>query len=141
MTNQITISNPNPYNSKTNNTPMVCYTVTGDEASVEQFCADSLETGGNGKPLFYVKASGATKYGETAVLDRTTDKDGNSYWFADTKADKIVAELVAGADETTKAAYGASKLAEILAFAQVLASNRTKNITKLQKESSKMNEF
>ena len=134
---KVTISNPNPYKSKNTGTPMVSYVVTGDKASVEQYRQDQLAQGitsqdDNGNPLIHFTASASVKYGATAELERATTKEGNTIWFADTAEQKQMDLLVAGADETTKNAYAQIKLEEMRAFARTLASNRAKNIAKLQ---------
>jgi hypothetical protein len=138
---KITISNPNPYNSKNTGTAMVSYVVTGDKASVEQYRQDKLAEGitsedENGNPLIHFTASASVKYGATAELERATTKDGNIIWFMDNAEQKQLDLLVAGADETTKALFAQQKLEEMKAFARTLANNRAKNIAKLQAKSN-----
>lgn len=140
---KVTISNPNPYNSKENKTPMVSFVVTGDKDAVKQFKADQTAEIGrtsedeNGNPLFHVLASNAGKYGVSNTLERATSPEGKTYWFADQAEEKALASLIAGADETTKAIYAEQKIAQMREFAKVLASNRAKNIAKLQAASAK----
>lgn len=131
----ITISNPNPYKSKESGTPMVSYVVTGKDA--EQYRQDQLAKGidskdDNGNPLIHFTAKASVKYGAEATLERTTLTDGSVIWFTDNATDKQLDSLIAGADDTTKAMYAQAKLADLRAFAQVLASNRSANIAKLQ---------
>lgn len=138
---KITISNPNPYNSKNTGTAMVSYVVTGDKASVEQYRQDKLAENvtsedENGNPLIHFTASASVKYGATAELERATTKDGNIIWFMDNAEQKQLDLLVAGADETTKALFAQQKLEEMKAFARTLANNRAKNIAKLQAKSN-----
>lgn len=140
---KVTISNPNPYNSKENKTPMVSFVVTGDKDAVKQFKADQQAEIGRvsedeqGNPLFHVLASNAGKYGVTNTLERATSPDGKTYWFADQSEEKALASLIAGADSTTKAIYAEQKIAQMREFARVLASNRAKNIAKLQATAGK----
>lgn len=140
---KVTISNPNPYNSKENKTPMVSFVVTGDKDAVKQFKADQTAEIGrtsedeNGNPLFHVLASNAGKYGVSNTLERATSPEGKTYWFADQAEEKALASLIAGADDTTKAIYAEQKIAQMREFARVLASNRAKNIAKLQATSTK----
>lgn len=136
----IKISNPNPYLSKENKTPMVSYVVTG--AGAEQFAQDQLAKGydstdDNGNPLIHFTSKASVKYGAESVLERTVLVDGSVIWFTDTAEDKQMDSLIAGADDTTKAMYAQGKLAELRAFAKVLASNRSANIAKLQAKSPK----
>jgi hypothetical protein len=136
----ITISNPNPYKSKETGTPMVSYKVTGSGA--EQYRQDQLAKGidskdDNGNPLIHFTAKASVKYGVEAVLERTTLATGEVIWFTDNGAEKVMNDLIAGADETTKAMYAQAKLAEMRAFAQTLASNRSANIASLLAKSSK----
>lgn len=140
----VSISNPNPYlskeiNSKTGvKSPMVSFTVTGDKDSIKQFKADQTAEIGRvseddkGNPLFHVLASNAGKYGVSNSLQRAVSPEGKTYWFADTTEEKLTEQLIAGADSTTKAVYAEQKIAEMRAFAKVLASNRARNILALQ---------
>jgi len=136
----ITISNPNPYDSKENNTPMVSYVVTGEGA--EQYAQDQLAKGydskdDNGNPLIHFTAKASLKYGAESVLERTVLADGSVIWFTDNAEEKQMDKLIAGADATTQAIFAQEKLAEMRAFAKLLASNRSANIAKLQAKSSK----
>lgn len=136
----VKISNPNPYNSKENKTPMVSYVVTGDGA--EQYAQDQLAKGydskdDNGNPLIHFTAKASVKYGVESTLERTVLADGSVIWFTDNAEDKQMELLIAGADETTKAIFAQEKLAEMRNFARTLASNRSANIAKLQAKSSK----
>lgn len=136
----ITISNPNPYPSKENKTPMVSYVVTG--AGAKQFAQDQLAKGydskdDNGNPLIHFTAKASVKYGAESVLERTVLEDGSVIWFTDTATEKQLNNLIAGADETTKAMFAQAKLEELRAFAKVLASNRSANIAKLQAKNPK----
>lgn len=131
----ITISNPNPYKSKENGTPMVSYKVTGEGA--EQYRQDQLAKGidsqdDEGNPLIHFTAKASVKYGSEATLERTTTASGEVIWFMDNAVEKQLESLVAGADEATKAVYAQDKLAQLRAFAGTLASNRSANIAKLQ---------
>lgn len=143
--NKITISHPNPYNSKENGTPMVSYKVTGDGA--EQYRQDQLAKGvdskdDEGNPLIHFTAKASVKYGVEATLERTSTSTGEVIWFTDNSTDKQSDALIAGADDTTKAMYAQAKLAELRSFAGVLASNRSANILKLQaKNPKKMGEL
>lgn len=137
---QITISNPNPYNSKENGTPMVSYKVTGSGA--KQYAKDQLAKGidskdDEGNPLIHFTAKASVKYGAESVLERTTTASGEVIWFTDNSVNKQLDSLIAGADETTKAAYAQVKIEEMRAFARVLAANRSSNIAKLQAKSPK----
>jgi len=134
----IKISNPNPYLSKENKTPMVSYVVTGSGA--EQFAQDQLAKGfdskdDNGNPLIHFTSKASVKYGVESTLERTVLADGSVIWFTDTAEEKQMNSLIAGADDTTKAMYAQAKLDELRAFAKVLASNRSANIAKLQAKS------
>lgn len=134
---KVTISNPNPYKSKNTGTSMVSYVVTGDKASVEQYRQDQLANGitsqdDNGNPLIHFTSKAALKYGVTSELERAETKTGDVIWFTDTEETKQMDALVAGADDVTKNAYAQIKLEEMKAFAKALASNRAKNIAKLQ---------
>lgn len=134
----VSISNPNPYNSKENKTPMVSYTVTGDKEAIKQFKADQTAEIGRvsedekGNPLFHVLASNAGKYGVSGTLQRAVSPEGKTYWFADNSEEKITEQLIAGADETTKAVFASEKIAQMRQFAKVLADNRARNIAALQ---------
>jgi len=134
---KVTISNPNPYKSKNTGTSMVSYVVTGDKASVEQYRQDQLAQGitsqdDNGNPLIHFTSSASLKYGTGTELERAETKTGDIIWFMDNEEQKQMDSLVAGADETTKNAYAQIKLEEMKAFAKALATNRAKNIAKLQ---------
>jgi len=134
---KVTISNPNPYKSKNTGTPMVSYVVTGDKASVEQYRQDQLAQGitsqdDNGNPLIHFTSKASLKYGVISELERAETKTGDVIWFTDTEETKQMDALVAGADDVTKNAYAQIKLEEMKAFAKALASNRAKNIAKLQ---------
>lgn len=136
----ITISNPNPYNSKENGTPMVSYKVTGEGA--EQYRQDQLAKGidskdDEGNPLIHFTAKASVKYGAEATLERTTTASGEIIWFMDNSVNKQLESLVAGADDVTKAVHAQAKLEELRNFARVLASNRSANIAKLQAKSPK----
>lgn len=139
----VTISSPNPYNSKENKTPMVSYKVTGSKEDVASFKADQLAEIGRvsedeqGNPLFHVRASNAGKYGVTSTLQRATSPEGEVYWFADNAEQKQLDSLIVGADSTTKEVYAEQKIAEMREFARVLASNRAKNIAALQAKTVK----
>lgn len=131
----ITISNPNPYKSKENGTPMVSYKVTGEGA--EQYRQDQLAKGvdssdDEGNPLIHFTAKAAVKYGSSATLERTKTASGEVIWFMDNAVEKQLESLISGADEATKAAYAQDKLAQLRSFAGTLASNRSANIAKLQ---------
>lgn len=134
---KVTISNPNPYKSKNTGTSMVSYVVTGDKASVEQYRQDQLANGitsqdDNGNPLIHFTSKASLKYGVISELERAETKTGDVIWFTDTEETKQMDALVAGADDVTKNAYAQIKLEEMKAFAKALASNRAKNIAKLQ---------
>jgi hypothetical protein len=136
----ITISHPNPYNSKENGTPMVSYKVTG--AGAEQYRQDQLAKGidskdDEGNPLIHFTAKASVKYGAESTLERTVLATGEVIWFTDNSTDKQLNSLIAGADETTKAMYAQAKLEELRNFARVLASNRSANIAKLQAKGAK----
>lgn len=136
----ITISNPNPYPSKENGTPMVSYVVTG--AGAKQFAQDQLAKGfdsqdDNGNPLIHFTAKASVKYGDTAVLERAVLENGEVIWFDPTTAEeKQVKALIAGMDETTKALYAQSELERVRAFAKTLVANRQSNIAKLKAQST-----
>lgn len=135
--NKVTISNPNPYTSKNTEKPMVAYVVTGTPEAVEAYRqyqkSQNVESSDeNGNPLAHFNAPTAVKYGESAELIQGTSKSGEEIWYMDNNEQKELEKLVAGADETTKAIYAAQKLEELKAFARTLASNRAKNIAKLQ---------
>lgn len=136
----ITISNPNPYNSKESGTPMVSYVVTG--AGKEQYRADLLAQGissedDNGNPLIHFTAKASVKYGVEAVLERAVLESGEVIWFDPTTAeDKQVKSLIAGMDETTKALYAQAELDKVRAFAKTLVANRQANIAKLKAQST-----
>jgi hypothetical protein len=137
MKNTVTISNPNPYKSKNTGTPMVSYVVTGSPESIEQYRKDQLAQGvvsedDKGNPLFHVTASASAKYGATATLERATSPEGEVYWFTDNAENKMLDDLIAGSDSTTKAIFASQKIEEMKAFARVLANNRSKNIAELQ---------
>lgn len=137
MKNTVTISNPNPYKSKNTGTPMVSYVVTGDKESVEQYRKDQEAQGvvsedDKGNPLFHVTSSASAKYGATATLERATSPQGETYWFMDNAESKLLDDLIAGSDATTKAIYASQKIEEMKAYARVLANNRAKNIAELQ---------
>lgn len=134
---KVTISNPNPYKSKNTGTSMVSYVVTGDKASVEQYRQDQLANGitsqdDSGNPLIHFTSKASLKYGVISELERAETKTGDVIWFTDTEETKQMDALVAGADDVTKNAYAQIKLEEMKAFAKALASNRAKNIAKLQ---------
>lgn len=140
----IKISNPNPYLGQPNEfgvrTPMVCYVVTG--AGAEQYHQDQLAKGydrkdDNGNPLIDFTSKASVKYGAEAVLERTVLEDGTPIWYTDNADDKQLQSLIAGADAETKSAYTQMKLAELVAFSKVLASNRSANIAKLKAQGSK----
>ena len=138
----ITISNPNPYDSKEINpktgvkTPMISYVVTGEGA--KQYGEDQLANGidshdDNGNPLCHFTAKAGMKYGETAVLERAVLETGEVIWFDPTTSEeKQVKALIAGMDETTKALYAQSEIDKVRAFAKVLVANRSSNIAKLK---------
>lgn len=136
----IKISNPNPYKSEENQTPMVSYVVTGEGA--EQYQQDQLAKGydskdDNGNPLIHFTKKASVKYGAEAILERTVLDDGTPIWFTDNADEKQMAELIAGADEETRRAYSQMKLAELMAFSKVLANNRSANIAKLKARDAK----
>lgn len=137
----VTISNPNPYNSKENGTPMVSYVVTG--AGKEQYRKDLLAQGiesqdDNGNPLIHFTAKASMKYGETAVLERAVLESGEVIWFDPTTAEeKQVKALIAGMDETTKALYAQSEIEKVRTFAKILVANRQANIAKLKAQPAK----
>jgi len=136
----VKISNPNPYLSKENKTPMVSYVVTG--AGAEQYAQDQLAKGydskdDNGNPLIHFTSKASVKYGAESTLERTVLEDGSVIWFTDTAEDKQMQSLIAGADAETKAMYAQAKLEELRNFAKVLASNRSANIAKLQAKAGK----
>ena len=137
MKNTVTISNPNPYKSKKTGTPMVSFVVTGSPESIAQYRADQLAQGvvsedDKGNPLFHVTSSASAKYGTTATLERATSPEGEVYWFTDNAESKLLDELIAGSDATTKAIYASQKIEEMKAYARVLANNQRKNIAELQ---------
>lgn len=136
MKTQVTISNPNPYQSKKTGAKMVSFRVTGSAEAVAQYIADqkaqdveSFDDKGN--PLFHVLASNAFKYGTTSVIERATNANGETYWFKDNAAEKELQDLLEGADEITKMAFAQEKLAEMKAYAKVLAQNKARNIQTL----------
>jgi hypothetical protein len=141
----IKISNPNPYDSKETGTPMVSYVVTG--AGAEQYAQDQLAKGydskdDNGNPLIHFTAKASVKYGAESTLERSVLADGSVIWFTDNADEKQLNKLIAGADATTQAIFAQEKLAELRAFAKVLASNRSANIAKLQaKNTSKLGDM
>lgn len=137
----VSISNPNPYLSKDSGTgrkPMVSYVVTGDKEAIKQFKADQIAEFGRvseddkGNPLFHVQASKASQYGVENTISRATSPKGEVYWFADNTENKLVEQLIAGADETTKAVFASEKIAQMRSFASTLAKNRATNIAALQ---------
>jgi hypothetical protein len=138
--NVITISNPNPYKSKVNGTPMVSYKVSGTGA--KQYAQDQLAKGvdskdDEGNPLIHFTAKAAVKYGAESVLTRTTTASGETIWFTDNSEEKQMQDLIAGADDATKAAYAQGELEKLRNFARTLASNRSSNIAKLLAKSPK----
>ena len=133
MKTTVNISNPNPYNSKKTGAHMVAYRVSGSPEAIAQFVADQKAQGvdskdDKGNPLFHVLASNASKYGATAVIERATNSNGEVYWFKDNAEDKELQALLDGADDITKLAFAQQKIAEMKAFAKVLAQNKARNI-------------
>ncbi len=137
MKTQVTISNPNPYKSKNTEAQMVSYRVTGSPEAVAIFIADQKaqdvdSKDDKGNPLFHVLASNASKYGVTSVIERATNANGETYWFKDNAEEKELQALMDGADDITKLAFAQQKIAEMKAFAKVLAQNKARNIATLQ---------
>lgn len=136
----ITISNPNPYDSKENGTPMISYVVTG--SGKEQYRKDQEDKGivsedDNGNPLIHFTAKAGAKYGSTAVLERAVLESGEVIWFDPTQQEeKVLKGLIAGMDETTKAMFAQSQLEKARAFAKELVANRQANIAKLKANQS-----
>lgn len=137
---KITISNPNPYNSKETGTPMISYVVTGE--GKEQYRKDQESKGvvsedDNGNPLIHFTAKAGAKYGETAVLERAVLENGEVIWFDPTQQEeKVLKGLIAGMDETTKAMFAQAQLEKARAFAKTLVANRQANIAKLKASQS-----
>lgn len=148
----ITISNPNPYDSQPNEfgvrTPMISFVVTG--AGKEQFRKDQAEKGfdsqdDNGNPLIHFTQKAGVKYGDTAVLERAVLENGEVIWFDPTQQEeKILKNLIAGMDDTTKAMFAQAQLEKARALAKTLVANRQSNIAKLKaqpKDSGKLGSF
>jgi hypothetical protein len=144
----ITISKPNPYDSKEINpvtgkkTPMVSYVVTG--AGKEQYRKDDLAKGIDsvddiGNPLIHFTAKAAAKYGDTAVLERAVRETGEVIWFdPKQQEEKQMKALIAGMDATTQAIFAQAELERVRAFAKTLVANRSANIARLKSQSEKI---
>lgn len=148
MKTTITISKPNPYESKEINpvtgkkTPMVSYVVTG--TGKDQYRKDDLAKGidstdDSGNPLIHFTQKAAAKYGDTAVLERTVREDGSVIWYDPTQQEeKVLKNLIAGMDATTQAIFAQAELEKARAFAKTLVANRSANIARLKAQSEKI---
>ena len=139
---QLTISNPNQYTSKSANAEMVSYSVKGPKALIEKYikvqsailAKDDKELtydDDTKAPLFHMTLDKSMQVFETGVLNFSINEDDEEYVFVDTTVYKMQeARINTCKNESTKELLEKRKLDKEDKFIELLAKRKQERLAK-----------